>query len=207
MYIAIILVNITQSIQLFILNAIRYIIISYLLLIPLPSSLSSSSSSPSSSSPSYSSFSSPPFPPPPLPSHPIPPPLLLPPPPHPIPPSPLLLLLLLLLFLPILFLLLFFFLLLPILFLLLPLLLILFLHRIDIVNTNDNPSVSLDGENPIIMNFTIPYTEGSGPATILPNLFVVDNDPSPIIIRWDRNHYTVLEMSSSRKDVGILRRY
>ena len=72
------------------------------------------------------------------------------------------------------------------------LLLFLFLHRIDIINTNDNPFVSLDGENPIIMTSTISYTEGSGPLTILSNLFVVDNDPSPIITRWDRNHHNIV---------------
>ena len=86
--------------------------------------------------------------------------------------------------------------------LLLFLFLFLFLHRIDIINTNDNPFVSLDGEHPIIMTSTISYTEGSGPLTILSNLFVVDNDPSPIITRWDRNHHNIVLYS--HKEIAII---
>ena len=56
-------------------------------------------------------------------------------------------------------------------------------HRIMIVNTNDNPHVSLDGYTPVITESTTSYTEGSGEVAIAPNIHVVDTDPNPMIIR------------------------
>jgi hypothetical protein len=54
---------------------------------------------------------------------------------------------------------------------------------INIMNTNDNPFVSLNGDIPVIMEYSTSYTEGSGAVVIVPNLHVVDSDPSPLIVR------------------------
>ena len=51
------------------------------------------------------------------------------------------------------------------------------------MNTNDNPFVSLNGDIPVIMEYSTSYTEGSGAVVIVPNLHVVDSDPSPLIVR------------------------
>ena len=56
--------------------------------------------------------------------------------------------------------------------------------RITIVNLNDPPQISLDGEDPVITAFSTNYTEGDGPQQIVSNLFVVDTDPMAIIRRW-----------------------
>lgn len=50
------------------------------------------------------------------------------------------------------------------------------------MNINDNPVVSLNGEIPVI-EYTTSYVEGSGAMTIVPNLHVLDVDPSPMIVR------------------------
>ena len=55
--------------------------------------------------------------------------------------------------------------------------------RITIVNLNDPPQISLDGEDPVITAFPTNYTEGGGPLAIVSNLFVVDTDPMAIIRR------------------------
>ena len=55
--------------------------------------------------------------------------------------------------------------------------------RIDVMNTNDNPSVSLDGETPVITTLTSSYTEGSGAVAVAGNLHVIDIDPSALISR------------------------
>ena len=34
------------------------------------------------------------------------------------------------------------------------------------------------------MSYTASYTEGDRAVTIVPNLYVVDTDPDPVIIRW-----------------------
>ena len=52
-----------------------------------------------------------------------------------------------------------------------------------IINTNDNPLISLNGESPVTTMYTTTYTEAMGPVAIVPNLYVVDTDPSPVIIR------------------------
>ena len=53
---------------------------------------------------------------------------------------------------------------------------------IDIMNINDAPLVSLNGEVPVV-EYTISYTEGAGAVPVVPNLHVLDVDPSPIIVR------------------------
>ena len=57
------------------------------------------------------------------------------------------------------------------------------LSRVNITNTNDRPSVSLNGETPIVTEFTSSYMEGSGPVAIVPNINVIDIDPNALIIR------------------------
>ena len=52
-----------------------------------------------------------------------------------------------------------------------------------IQNTNDIPVVSLNGETPVINEFNVNYTEGSGQQVILPNITVIDTDPAPMITR------------------------
>ena len=51
------------------------------------------------------------------------------------------------------------------------------------MNTNDNPLISLNGEIPIITEYSTSYMEGTGAIAIVPSLHVVDTDPDPIIIR------------------------
>ena len=51
------------------------------------------------------------------------------------------------------------------------------------MNTNDRPSVSLNGETPIVTEFTSSYMEGSGQVAIIPNIHVIDIDPNALIIR------------------------
>ena len=58
-----------------------------------------------------------------------------------------------------------------------------FYCRLEIVNINDNPAISLVGESPIIRDLAVNYTEGSGPMTIVPNVFVIDTDPVEMISR------------------------
>ena len=51
------------------------------------------------------------------------------------------------------------------------------------MNINDNPLVSLNGDTPVITEYSISYPEGSGTVVIVPNLHIVDTDPSPVIVR------------------------
>ena len=57
------------------------------------------------------------------------------------------------------------------------------LCRISIVNTNDAPAVSLDGEDPIISTLDLNYVEGDLNVIVAPNLVIVDVDPDPMIQR------------------------
>ena len=58
-----------------------------------------------------------------------------------------------------------------------------FSPRINLMNINDNPLVSLNGDTPVITEYSTNYAEGSGPVVVVPNLHVVDTDPSPVIVR------------------------
>lgn len=61
---------------------------------------------------------------------------------------------------------------------------VLFFHSsVTIVNINDEPAVSLDGEAPIVRAISISFTEGANPVTLAPNLVVVDPDPTAMIVR------------------------
>ena len=51
------------------------------------------------------------------------------------------------------------------------------------MNTNDDPSVSLDGESPVVMALISTYTEGSGAVAVVDNIHVIDIDPDPVITR------------------------
>jgi cysteine-rich repeat protein len=55
--------------------------------------------------------------------------------------------------------------------------------QIDIMNTNDDPSVSLDGESPVVTSLNSTYTEGSGAVAVVDNIHVIDIDPVPVITR------------------------
>ena len=56
-------------------------------------------------------------------------------------------------------------------------------YRISIVNTNDAPEVSLNGEDPIIGTLDLNYVEGDRNVFVAPNLVIVDVDPDPMIQR------------------------
>ena len=58
-----------------------------------------------------------------------------------------------------------------------------FVCRVVIVNTNDAPAISLDGEAPVISTLPLNYTEGSGAVMVTPSLVVLDSDPDPMIQR------------------------
>ena len=55
--------------------------------------------------------------------------------------------------------------------------------RVSIVNVNDNPAVSLSGDIPVVKMLNVTYTEGNGTQTILPNIAVIDTDPTAMIQR------------------------
>ena len=61
-------------------------------------------------------------------------------------------------------------------------LLFVFFSSVTIVNVNDQPAVSLDGEAPIVSEISINFTEGAVPVTLAPNLVVVDSDPAAMIV-------------------------
>ena len=52
------------------------------------------------------------------------------------------------------------------------------------MNINDIPSISLDGESPIVTSLTSNYTEGSGAVSIASNTYVIDVDPNANIMRY-----------------------
>ena len=52
------------------------------------------------------------------------------------------------------------------------------------MNVNDAPAISLDGEDPVITIRSVNYTEGNGSVEIVPNIVILDSDPSPIIQRY-----------------------
>ena len=60
-----------------------------------------------------------------------------------------------------------------------------FTLRVAIINTNDEPFVSLAGGAPGVQELTFDYTEGDGPELITPQLVVVDTDPTAMIQRYN----------------------
>ena len=55
------------------------------------------------------------------------------------------------------------------------------LITLDITNTNDAPAISLDGSLSPTIFLPRTYTEGEGNSTVLPDVRILDSDPTAMI--------------------------